>query len=188
MKKGWILRFIERSDQRAISLSAGKLADSRLLAPVAKLLFRLRYFPRTKNSIKPAGGFLSLNEFFARGMRIDREALPRAALLSPACGRLIACGSITDGTLLQAKGRRYSLEALLGGRSDLAGDLAGGSHATIYLSPRDYHRFHAPCAGRLVSVCRIPGRLLPVNAKSRRSVDQLFSTHERVVFEISGSN
>ncbi|HIL56963.1 MAG TPA: phosphatidylserine decarboxylase, partial [Rhodothermales bacterium] len=90
-------------------------------------------------------------------------------------------GLIEDGQLLQAKGIRYSFEAL----ADAAAhpDFEGGAFATVYLSPSDYHRVHLPLAGRLVRTVAIPGKLFSVNATTEAGVDGLFAINERLVME-----
>ena len=102
-------------------------------------------------------------------------------VVCPADGILSAAGSIADGTLLQAKGRQYSLLELLGGDAAWARDFQGGQYATVYLSPRDYHRVHMPVAGRLRRMIHVPGRLFSVSPATTRLVPRLFSRNERVV-------
>ncbi len=107
----------------------------------------------------------SFNEFFTRTLRPDARPLAEQedAVVCPADGALSQLGTITDGRILQAKGRDYSLLELLGGRADWAERLDGGTFATIYLSPRDYHRVHMPLEGRLREMIHVPGRLFSVN-------------------------
>ena len=177
-----LLRRIERADQHRASEFAGRLADSDLLAPFLKILYRLRYWPRMKDVERPRGGFLTFNDLFSRRLRREARPVADAPLVSAADGRIAACGSIGRGTLLQAKGMTYRLEALLASERGLAGALDGGSFSTVYLSPRDYHRFHAPCDGRLVRVAFVPGTLLPVNRAAVAAVDELFVRNERTLF------
>ncbi|MFN7975680.1 MAG: archaetidylserine decarboxylase [Acidobacteriota bacterium] len=181
---GLLLRLIERSDQKALSEFAGRAADSRLLAPVLKALFVSAYRPDLSEAEKGYGDYPTCNALFTRALRDGRRPIDDAALVCPADGAYGAAGAIEEGMLLQAKGKRYALEALLGPAAPLAPRLLGGSFLTVYLSPRDYHRFHAPCGGRLAAVERIPGRLLPVNAGAVASIDDLFARNDRTLFVI----
>ncbi|MBK1701731.1 archaetidylserine decarboxylase [Thiococcus pfennigii] len=124
----------------------------------------------------------SFNAFFTRALRPEARPLgPAGTLLCPADGRLSQHGAITDGRLYQAKGHAFSLGDLLGGDEALAGEFADGSFATVYLSPRDYHRVHMPLAGTLRAMCHVPGRLFSVNDASTRLIPRLFARNERVV-------
>ncbi len=127
--------------------------------------------------------YASFNAFFTRALRPDARPLAAdpAALLCPADGALSQMGEIRDGSLLQAKGHDYSVVDLLGGDAQAAAAFVGGSFATIYLSPRDYHRVHMPLAGALSAMTHIPGRLFSVNAVTARGVPRLFARNERVV-------
>jgi len=125
----------------------------------------------------------SFNAFFTRALRPG--ARPLAAdpetLLCPADGALSQMGEIRDGFLFQAKGHSYTALDLLGGDAREAASFAGGAFATIYLSPRDYHRVHMPLEGVLTAMTHIPGRLFSVNAVTARAVPGLFARNERVV-------
>lgn len=127
--------------------------------------------------------FKSFNDFFTRelkpGMRpIDRDD---GALVSPADGAINQLGSISNGTLLQAKGRHFNLVSLLGGDAELAEPFQEGCFCTVYLSPKDYHRVHMPLAGRLTRMIHVPGKLFSVNQFTSENVDSLFARNERVV-------
>ncbi len=123
------------------------------------------------------------NAFFTRPLRPDARplAVETNAVLSPVDGALSQSGQIVDGRIFQAKGRDYSLEELVGGDSSLVEAFEDGSFATIYLSPRDYHRIHIPLAGRLTKMLHVPGRLFSVSPSTTRTVPRLFSRNERVV-------
>ncbi len=125
----------------------------------------------------------SFNAFFTRALRPDARPLARDpdAVLCPADGTLSQAGSIRDGEIFQAKGHGYSLEELLGERSRWWDRFNGGRFATIYLSPRDYHRVHIPLGGQLKRMVHVPGRLFSVNPITTRIVPRLFSRNERVV-------
>jgi len=125
-------------------------------------------------------------DFFARHLKpgvrtIDPDT---KTLVSPVDGRISEFGKIENGTLLQAKGRDYSLQSLLGSQhaSDpLSQAFLGGEFMTIYLAPPDYHRIHMPFPGKLIETRYIPGRLFSVNPKSVNKVDALFARNERLV-------
>lgn len=126
--------------------------------------------------------YASFHEFFIR--RLDLSLRPidatPSSIVSPCDGRISQIGDIAAGTLLQAKGRSFSVNALLGGHAH-ASAFERGRFATIYLAPHDYHRVHLPDAGTLTSVIYIPGKLFSVNPTTAEHVDQLFARNERVV-------
>ena len=127
----------------------------------------------------------SLGDFFARrlvpGAR-DPDPSPDA-ILSPCDGVLAARGTAVNGTMIQAKGRNYQLADLVAD-SDLAARLTSGSYATIYLSPRDYHRVHAPVSARVLGYDYVPGALWPVNPRVAARRDELLARNERVVIRL----
>ena len=102
-------------------------------------------------------------------------------ILSPVDGSISQMGYISKYKLLQAKNKNYTLEKLLGGDTDLADKFLNGCFATLYLSPRDYHRIHMPVTGRLIKSIYVPGNLFPVNRIGVENVDQLFSRNERFI-------
>lgn len=132
---------------------------------------------------EPLDSFPSFNRFFARPLKDGARPIAREGLVSPADGRLDACGVVTDGALVQAKGIEYSLADLVADET-LAAALDGATYATVYLSPADYHRVHAPTRSVVRSVRYIPGELWPVNGLSVPYIDGLFRRNERVVFEL----
>lgn len=180
--KGPVLNLIDRVDQRALSEFAGRLADSESLAPFLKLAFRMRYWPRMRDAARPRDGYRTFNDLFARELRKGARPIADVPFVSPADGRYGQSGVIERGTLVQAKGKSYQVQALVGGDADLAAEFEGGTFVTVYLSPRDYHRFHAPCDGQLVRVVVIPGRLFPVNRGAVSAVDELFVRNERTIY------
>ena len=123
------------------------------------------------------------NAFFTRALRPDARPSDDTAnaLLSPVDGAVSQIGAISDGRLIQAKRRDFSLQTLLADDPTLAGLFANGSFATLYLSPRDYHRIHMPCAGELERMLHVPGRLFGVSAPLVRHVPDLFARNERVI-------
>lgn len=124
----------------------------------------------------------SFNSFFTRALRQGvrvAEADPRA-LLMPADGRISQCGAIESGRILQAKGRWFTAAELLGD-AGAAAVFDGGAFATVYLSPKDYHRVHMPWDGTLLETVHIPGRLFSVGPAAVRAVPRLFARNERLV-------
>ncbi len=123
------------------------------------------------------------NAFFTRQLRPGvRPVAPGSdVIVSPVDGMISQQGRIEDGTLVQAKGRHYKIQALLGGDKGLAQTFEQGQFMTIYLSPKDYHRIHMPLTGILTRMRYIPGQLFSVNPRTARSVDHLFARNERVV-------
>jgi len=132
--------------------------------------------------IDDPSAFKSFNEFFTR--RLKPEARPIAAacngIVSPADGVISQAGSLQGNSIIQAKGKNFDLTDLLGGDAQRAKAFHQGSFATIYLSPKDYHRLHMPLSGKLTEMVHIPGRLFSVNAATTRSVNNLFAINERV--------
>ena len=125
----------------------------------------------------------NFNAFFTRALKdgarpIDSD--PRS-VVSPADGAISQLGPILGSDVLQAKGRHYSLYELLGGDSALAAEFTNGSFATVYLSPKDYHRVHMPFTGTLREMIYVPGRLFSVNQATTRQIADLFARNERAV-------
>lgn len=125
----------------------------------------------------------TFNEFFVRPLRDGARPVVEGAdeLALPADGAISQLGKIEQGNLLQAKGHNFSLEALLAGNYLLAAEFADGLFATTYLSPRDYHRVHMPCDGRLREMIYVPGDLFSVNPLTARNVSNLFARNERLI-------
>ncbi len=129
------------------------------------------------------GHYPDFNSFFTRALLPAARPLADQpqAIVSPIDGRISQIGTIRDGRLLQAKGRDYSLDTLLGASTEHAGAFQGGSFATLYLSPRDYHRIHMPSTGQLTESIYIPGRLFSVAPHTTRAIPGLFTRNERLV-------
>ena len=125
--------------------------------------------------------YLSFNDFFTRALLPGARPLAAATLVCPVDGAISQFGPIAGEQIFQAKGHQYSTTALVGGDAALAAQFRGGSYATIYLSPRDYHRIHMPCDGRLLRMIYVPGDLFSVNPVTARGVPGLFARNERVV-------
>jgi phosphatidylserine decarboxylase len=124
----------------------------------------------------------SFNAFFTRALKPEARPLcPDAdAVLCPADGAVSQIGSIGQGRIFQAKGKHFDVVELLGGDADRAEPFANGRFATVYLSPRDYHRLHMPLAGTLREMVHVPGRLFSVNAGTADNIPHLFARNERV--------
>jgi len=123
----------------------------------------------------------TFNDFFTRSLRADARPLAQADYLCPVDGAISQFGDVTVGRILQAKGHTYSVQALLAGDAQLAQPFTNGQFATLYLSPRDYHRIHMPCAGRLTQMIHVPGSLFSVNPATARAIRGLFARNERLI-------
>jgi phosphatidylserine decarboxylase len=130
----------------------------------------------------------SFNAFFTRSLRPSARPIStqRDTLACPADGTLSQIGDIDGDRIFQAKGLSYSLLELVGGRGDWAQPLHGGAFATIYLSPRDYHRVHMPLSATLRETIHVPGRLFSVNPTTTALVPRLFGRNERVLCLFEG--
>ncbi len=152
--------------------------------PAAIRWFARKFDVDMKDAVEEElGSYTSFNRFFTRALKPEARPIDQQAnsICSPADGRISAIGEITDGRIYQAKGRDYSLDVLIGGDQSAAQRLANGGFATIYLSPRDYHRLHMPVAGTLLSQTHIPGRLFSVGPHTVRALPNLFARNERVI-------
>lgn len=125
--------------------------------------------------------YASFNDFFTRPLREGARPLADAAFVSPVDGAISQLGAIDDHHILQAKAHRFTTTELVGGDAALAAKFRHGSFANLYLSPRDYHRLHMPCDGRLIRMIYVPGSLYSVNPVTARGVPNLFARNERVV-------
>ncbi|MBK9088859.1 MAG: phosphatidylserine decarboxylase [Holophagales bacterium] len=138
---------------------------------------------------KPLREYTSFLDLFTRrlrpGLRPQDPAVP-GGLNSPVDGALIASGRIESGTLIQAKGLPYRLDELLAA-DPLVARFEGGAYATLYLSPRDYHRMHVPCTGRVLAVGRVEGELWPVNEASTAFTRGLYVRNRRAYWIAEGT-
>lgn len=125
--------------------------------------------------------YLSFNDFFTRALKPGARPLVNATWVCPVDGAISQFGRIENDQIFQAKGHHYSTTALVGGDASLAEQFKNGNFATIYLSPRDYHRIHMPCDGRLLRMIYVPGDLFSVNPVTARGVPGLFARNERLV-------
>ena len=125
--------------------------------------------------------YACFNDFFTRALKPGARPLADAPFVCPVDGAISQLGRIEGGQVFQAKGHSYSTQALVGGDAALAAQFQDGAFATIYLSPKDYHRIHMPSAGRLRRMIHVPGELFSVNPATARGVPGLFARNERVV-------
>ena len=125
----------------------------------------------------------NFNAFFTRALKDGARPLDPApnAVICPVDGAISQLGPIESGRIFQAKGHNYSVLELLGGDAERAAPFMGGEFATIYLSPKDYHRIHMPLAGTLREMVHVPGRIFSVNTVTAQNVPELFARNERVV-------
>jgi len=172
--------------QKLLSRSAGLLADSKI--PWLKnwligLFIRRFDVDLSESKIEKIEEFPTFNAFFCRELKTGLRTWhdDPNGIISPVDGAISQMGKITAGKIFQAKGRYFSLQALLGGNSTLAKVFNDGTFATIYLSPKDYHRIHMPVAGTLKQMIHVPGALFSVNPTTTENVDALFARNERVV-------
>ncbi|HEX6558500.1 MAG TPA: archaetidylserine decarboxylase [Longimicrobiales bacterium] len=186
-----LLAALRRLPQGALSRGFGALADAPIPRPLRRLV--LSGFARTlgidlAEAELPLAQYGSINAFFVRRLKAGLRAWPVAPATagSPVDGVVGQFGTISAGTLLQAKGRGYSAARLLGDAEE-ASRFQHGSYLTLYLSPRHYHRIHAPVAGAISKARHVPGRLLPVNAPSVAHVPELFAINERLVCYIDSA-
>lgn len=174
--------------KKALSRWMGKFARR----PVSKKLIPLyiRYFQIDLSLAKKSvGEFEHLLDFFIR--EYTPEARPidqrKEVAVSPVDGRVSQSGTITEGMLLQAKGKQYSLQELLGEQEQHIKKYMGGEFITVYLSPRDYHRIHMPVKGEIGDITYVPGELYPVNQWGVQHVPRLFARNERLITYIEST-
>jgi phosphatidylserine decarboxylase len=149
--------------------------------------FIQRYHVNMAEALHPdPGAYKSFNEFFTRELKPNARPLAQADWICPVDGAVSQLGPIAGDQIFQAKGHHYSTQALLGGDAQLARMFQNGHFATVYLSPRDYHRIHMPCDGKLLRMMYVPGDLFSVNPTTARGVPGLFARNERVVCVFEG--
>jgi phosphatidylserine decarboxylase len=174
----------------ALTRVAGRVASARRGASTTRLIrwFVGRYGVDMAEAAEPdIAAYESFNDFFTRGLKPGARPLASADLVSPVDGTISQFGRIRGEMIFQAKGHDYSTRALVGGDAELAARFDNGHFATLYLSPKDYHRIHMPCAGRLTRMLHVPGELFSVNPTTARGVPGVFARNERVVCVFEGS-
>jgi phosphatidylserine decarboxylase len=177
--------------KRAMTALAHVIADWRGGALTTAIIraFVAKYGVDMAEAAEPEiARYASFNDFFTRALRPGARPLAASELVSPVDGAISQFGAIEGDQIFQAKGHRYSTTALVGGDAALAAPFSGGHFATLYLSPKDYHRVHMPCAGRLTRMIHVPGELFSVNPTTARGVPGLFARNERVVCVFAGAH
>ncbi len=170
--------------KQALTIFAGKFASSEAGTKTTRVIrwFVGRYKVNMDEAANPdITAYKSFNEFFTRPLKEGARPLAEADFVCPVDGAISQFGPIERDQIFQAKGHHYSTTALLGGDRELAARFNNGSFATIYLSPRDYHRIHMPCDGKLARMIYVPGALFSVNPTTARGVPGLFARNERLV-------
>ena len=170
--------------KQALTSLMGWLAGARGGAATTATIraFVRRYGVNMAEAAQPdAAAYSTFNEFFTRALQPGARPLAQADLICPVDGAISQFGPIDGDRIFQAKGHHYTTQALVGGDGALAAHFHQGLFATLYLSPRDYHRIHMPCAGRLLRMIHVPGDLFSVNPATAQGVPGLFARNERVV-------
>ena len=177
--------------KQALTLLAGRIASARGGALTTRLIawFVQRYQVNMAEAANPdLASYATFNDFFTRSLRPGVRPMAEAGLICPVDGAISQFGSIQGQQIFQAKGHHYSCTALVGGDAALASQFDDGHFATLYLSPRDYHRIHMPCDGQLLRMTYVPGDLFSVNPTTARGVPGLFARNERVVCVFEGAS
>ncbi len=170
--------------KQALTAFAGWVAGSRWGAATTRIIrwFVGKYQVNMAEAANPdIASYASFNDFFTRALKPGARPIANADLICPVDGAISQFGSVQGDQIFQAKGHSYSTTALVGGDANLAAQFKDGHFATLYLSPKDYHRIHMPCDGRLTRMIHVPGELFSVNPTTARGVPGLFARNERVV-------
>jgi phosphatidylserine decarboxylase len=177
--------------KQAITALAGKLASAnagRLTTSVIKWFVK-RYQVNMDEAEQPdITSYESFNEFFTRPLKKGARRITKADFICPVDGAISQFGDIKADQIFQAKGHQYSTLAMLAGDKTLAARFQNGHFATLYLSPKDYHRIHMPCDGTLKSMTYVPGDLFSVNPTTAQGVPGLFARNERVICEFDSAH
>lgn len=176
--------------KQALTTLAGKFASARCgwLTTAVIRAFVKHYGVNMQEANEPAiEKYATFNEFFTRSLRPEARPQAEADFICPIDGAISQLGKIRDGQIFQAKGHYYSTTELLGGDAEFADRFRNGNFATLYLSPKDYHRIHMPCEGKLKRMIYVPGALFSVNHATARGVPKLFARNERVICEFESS-
>ena len=186
-----VLALLKRLPQAGLSRGMGRVADVRLPASLRRPVlsaFVKAFGIDASEAARPLEAYGSINELFTRRLKEGARRWPDGpGLASPVDGVVGQVGRIDAGRLVQAKGRHYSAADLLGD-ADEAARYDGGWFVTLYLSPRHYHRIHAPLGGRIPAARYVPGALLPVNEPSVAHTEDLFARNERLLCLMDGTD
>jgi phosphatidylserine decarboxylase len=179
-----LLRVLPRA---RIGRAIGRLADHRWSPPLERAVVGLysRVYDVQLDECVQSGGWANFDAFFTRRLRAGARAVnpDLRTVVSPADGRIESMGRIDEGGTFTVKGRPYAVEELVGDRHE-AERFLGGAGCVVYLSPRDYHRVHAPVGGTIRRIRSMRGDYYPVNAIGMRHVANLFCRNRRVSIEI----
>jgi phosphatidylserine decarboxylase len=170
--------------KQALTSFAGRVAGAQGGAMTTRLIrwFVNKYGVNMDEALTAdIASYTSFNDFFTRALRPGVRPLAHADFVCPVDGAISQFGSIDDHQIFQAKGHKFTTAELVGGDAALAAHFQHGSFANLYLSPKDYHRLHMPCDGRLTRMIYVPGALFSVNPTTARGVPGLFARNERVV-------
>ena len=170
--------------KRALTAFGGKVASAKAGGLTTRLIrwFVAKYGVNMAEAANAdIGSYQSFNEFFTRQLREGARPIADTDCVCPVDGEISQFGAIIGNQIFQAKGHHYTTAALVGGDQALAAEFQNGEFATLYLSPKDYHRIHMPCDGRLTRMIYVPGALFSVNPTTARGVPGLFARNERVV-------
>lgn len=176
--------------KQALTRLAGLLAnlEAGILTTAVTGWFVKRYHVNMAEAANPnISSYKTFNEFFTRPLKAGVRPLEKADFICPVDGAISQFGAIEQDQIFQAKGHRYSTLTLLAGQKELAAKFDNGHFACLYLSPKDYHRIHMPCDGKLKSMTYVPGDLFSVNPTTAAHVPNLFARNERVVCEFESA-
>ncbi|RNF51962.1 phosphatidylserine decarboxylase [Marinomonas hwangdonensis] len=187
MTKDQLFAFAQHiTPQKTLSRAIGKIAEceNRWVKNTFISQFVKKYQVDMSEAINSDPlSYRNFNDFFTRAIRPELRPIcdQDDGIACPADGAISQLGNIEYGTLFQAKGHNYSLTDLLGGDASLSNQFLGGSFATVYLSPKDYHRVHMPLTGKLTKMIHIPGKLFSVNKVTAEQIPNVFARNERTV-------
>lgn len=187
MTKDQLFAFAQHiTPQKTLSRAIGKIAEceNRWIKNTFISQFVKKYQVDMSEAINSDPlSYRNFNDFFTRAIRPELRPIcdQDDGIACPADGAISQLGNIEYGTLFQAKGHNYSLTDLLGGDASLSNQFLGGSFATVYLSPKDYHRVHMPLTGKLTKMIHIPGKLFSVNKVTAEQIPNVFARNERTV-------
>lgn len=170
--------------KRSLTNIAGRIAAAESGEMTTRLIgwFVRKYAVDMSEAENPdISSYKSFNAFFTRPLKAGARPISTADFACPVDGAISQFGAIDDHHILQAKGHLFTTTQLLGGDTGLAAKFRDGSFANVYLSPKDYHRLHMPCDGRLMRMTYVPGSLFSVNPSTARGVPNLFARNERVI-------
>jgi len=169
-----------------MSVAFGKFASAKFPKKIQNIINKSYVFLMRldMSSFRKPTTYSTLNALFTRELVVTRDIKPEDSFISPVDGLVTEVGAISDGKSYQIKDMSYDIESLLGIQySGAISDLEDGYFANFYLSPRDYHRYHAPCDIAIKSITHIPGKLYPVNFTFLKLIKGLFIQNERVIIE-----